>query len=234
VSLKEGNFGGLGSNNEDVLESGGEFKTILVLNVDNFVGSRVLLESLDGSDSTDVISSGDHNLSSDLEFEAGGDFVGSQVELDGVVDLDEGVGESEGSSVVGDNIRDTLGAHSSSLDSAELEFGFAGGDLGKSESTFAVVEESVVGFSLEEGDDIHESNGEFVILSDLSVDGDVTVLSEDDHLGFSSSEGDLQFVSQEDVEGDTLSQFVGTLRGLSGPDSSNFAQEPVLGGADSF
>jgi hypothetical protein len=27
---------------------------------------------------------------------------------------------------------------------------------------------------------------------------------------------------------------VGTLRGLSGPDSSNFAEEPVLGGADSF
>lgn len=43
VSLKEGNFGSLGSNNEDVLESGGELKTIFVLNVDNFVRSRVLL-----------------------------------------------------------------------------------------------------------------------------------------------------------------------------------------------
>ena len=191
VSLKKGNFGSLGSNNEDVLESGGELKTIFVLNVDNFVRSRVLLESLDGSNSTDVISSGDHNFSSNFEFEAGSDFVGSQVELDGVVDLDEGVGESEGSSVMSDNIRDSLGTHSSSLNSAELEFGFTRGDLGKSESTFAVIEESVVGFSLEEGDNIHESDGEFVILSDLSVDGDVTVLSKDDHLGFSSSESDL-------------------------------------------
>lgn len=191
VSLKEGDFGGLGSNNEDVLESGGEFKTILVLNVDNFVGSRVLLESLDGTDSTDVISTGDHNLSADLEFERGGDFVGSEVKLDGVVDLDKRVGESEGSSVVGDNIGDSLGAHSSAFNSAELEFGFTGGDLGKSESSLAVVEESIVGFSLEEGDNVHESDGEFVILSDLSVDGDVTVLSEDDHLGFSAGESDL-------------------------------------------
>lgn len=146
---------------------------------------------MNGSNSTDVISSGDHNFSSNFEFKAGSDFVGSQVELDGVVDLDEGVGESEGSSVMSDNIRDSLGAHSSSLNSAELEFGFTRGDLGKSESTFAVIEESVVGFSLEEGDDIHESDGEFVILSDLSVDGDVTVFSKDDHLGFSSSESDL-------------------------------------------
>ena len=149
VSLKKGNFGSLGSNNEDVLESGGELKTIFVLNVDNFVRSRVLLESLDGSNSTDVISSGDHNFSSNFEFEAGSDFVGSQVELDGVVDLDEGVGESEGSSVVGDDIGDSLGTHGSSFDSAELELGFRGRDLGETESTLAVIEESIVSLGLD-------------------------------------------------------------------------------------
>jgi len=149
VSLKEGNFGGLGTNDKDVLESGGEFKTVFILDVDNFIGSRVFLKSEDGADSSDVISTGDHDLSSDLEFEVGGDFVSSKVELDGVVDLDEGVGESEGSSVVGDDIGDSLGTHGSSFDSAELELGFRGRDLGETESTFAVIEESIVSLGLD-------------------------------------------------------------------------------------
>jgi hypothetical protein len=196
VSLEEGDFRGLGTNDKDVLESGGELKTILVLDVDDFVGSGVRLNSENGADSADVISTGDHDLSAELEFERGGDFVGSEVELDGVADLDDGGGEPEGSAVVGHNIGDSLGAHSSALDSAELELSFAGGDLGETESTLAVVEESVVGLGLEEGDDVHEADGEFVILSDFAVNGDVAVLGKDDHLGFSAGEGNFQFVSQ--------------------------------------
>ena len=42
VSLEEGNFGGLSSNDEDVVKSGGEFKTILVFNVDDFIRSGML------------------------------------------------------------------------------------------------------------------------------------------------------------------------------------------------
>ena len=101
------------------------------------------------------------------------------------------MGESDGSSVVGDDIRDSLGAHGSSFNSAELELGLAGGDLGKPKSTLAVIEESVIGLGLQESDDVHESNGEFVIFSNFSVDGDVTILGEDDQLSFSCGQGEF-------------------------------------------
>jgi len=106
------------------------------------------------------------------------------------------MGESDGSSVVCDDIGDTLRTHGSSLDSAELEFGLGGGDFGKSESSFAVIEESIIGLGFEECNNIHESNWEFVIFSYFSVDSDVSVLSEDNHLGFSCGEGEFQFISQ--------------------------------------
>ncbi len=211
MSLEEGDFGGLSSDDEDVGQSGGEFKAIFVLDMDDFVRSGVLLDSEDGADSADVISAGDHDLGAQLVLEVSDDFVGSEVKFDGVMGFNLGVGESDGSAVVGDNIGDTLGAHGSSLDSAEFEFGLAGGDLGQSEATLAVVEESVAGLSFEEGDDVHEADGELVVLSDFAVHGDVAVLCEDDHLGFSAGEGEFQFISEEDVEGDGLSQLVGTL-----------------------
>lgn len=101
------------------------------------------------------------------------------------------MGESDGSSVVGDDIRDSLGAHGSSFNSAELELSLTGGDLGKSESTLAVIEESVIGLGLQESDDVHESDGEFVIFSNFSVDRDVSILGQDDHLGFSCGQGNF-------------------------------------------
>ena len=234
MSLEEGDFGGLGTDDEDVGESSGELQAIFVLDIDNFVGARVLFDSEDGADSADVISAGDHDLGAQLVLEVGDDFVGAEVELDGVLGIDLGVGEADGPAVVGDDIGDTLGAHGSSLHSAQFELSLAGGDLGQAEATFAVVEESVAGLGLQEGDHIHEAYGEFVVLSHFAVDGDVAFLGQDDHLGFPAGEGEFQLVSQEDVEGDGLSQLVGTLRGFGCPNAADFAQQPVLGSADSL
>lgn len=56
-----------------------------------------------------------------LEFNEVKDLSGFNFDLDGVVDGDVGVGESDGSAVVGDNVRNLVGAHFSSLDLAKLE-----------------------------------------------------------------------------------------------------------------
>ena len=88
MSLEEGNFGSFSSDDEDVVESGGEFEAIFVFDVDDFVRSGMLFKSDDRSDSADVISSSDHDFSSDFEFEVGDDLIGSEVELDGIVDFD--------------------------------------------------------------------------------------------------------------------------------------------------
>lgn len=77
-----------------------------------------------------------------------------KVKLDSVVDLDGRVGVSDGSSVVGNEVGDTLGAELVLSDLEELEGGFLGGDSVDGESTLDVVEESEVLARLFDRDDV--------------------------------------------------------------------------------
>merc|ERR1719379_1825197 len=64
----------------------------------------------DGSNSASVSSSGDHAKVSGVELDGIEDLAGGDVDLDGVVYLDDGVGVPDGSAVTGVQIWDTLGA----------------------------------------------------------------------------------------------------------------------------
>jgi hypothetical protein len=78
-----------------------------------------------------------------------------KVKLDSVVDLDGRVGVSDGSSVVGNEVGDTLGAELVLSDLEELEGGFLGGDSVDGESTLDVVKESEVLARLFDRDDVY-------------------------------------------------------------------------------
>lgn len=148
VMLQKSDFRGLGSNNEDVLKSGRKFETVFVFNMDDFVRSFVLFLSDDSSNSSNVVSSGNHNLAPGFELEVVEDFVVSEVDFYGVIGLDKGMGESQGSSVMSDNIGNSLSSHCSSFDSAKFELSFTGGNLGKSESSLEVIKKSIIGLAL--------------------------------------------------------------------------------------
>lgn len=90
--------------------------------------------------------------------------------------LDVWVGESEGSTVVGNNVGNLVGAHSLSLDAAELELSFLGVNLVSLVSTFHVVEDSEVLSSSVDGDDVHDTKRELGVSSDLAVDLDESFL----------------------------------------------------------
>lgn len=62
----------------------------------------------DDSNTTQVMTTSDHAEGSGVESDVLGDGAGLDVEDDGVVDLDVGVGVSDGSGVVGDDEWDTL------------------------------------------------------------------------------------------------------------------------------
>jgi hypothetical protein len=78
-----------------------------------------------------------------------------KVKLDSVVDLDGRVGVSDSSSVVGNEVGDTLGAELVLSDLEELEGGFLGGDSVDGESTLDVVKESEVLARLFDRDDVY-------------------------------------------------------------------------------
>jgi hypothetical protein len=78
-----------------------------------------------------------------------------KVKLDSVIDLDGRVGVSDSSSVVGNEVGDTLGAELVLSDLEELEGGFLGGDSVDGESTLDVVKESEVLARLFDRDDVY-------------------------------------------------------------------------------
>ena len=97
-----------------------------ISDVDNVESTEVSLLVNDNTRSTHVSSTSDHDDVSWLELDVVDDFVLNKVEFDSVVDLDSWVGVSDGSSVVGDNVWDTLGTELMSLDFAEFEVGLLG------------------------------------------------------------------------------------------------------------
>ena len=80
----------------------------------------------DDTRSTHVTTTGNHDNVSSLELDVVDNFVLDKVKLDSVVDLDSRVRVSDGSSVVGNDVWDTLGTELVTTDLAELEVGLLG------------------------------------------------------------------------------------------------------------
>jgi hypothetical protein len=104
--------------------------------------------------STHVSSTGNHDNVSRLKLDVVDNLVVDQVELDGVVGLDDGVRVSDGSSVVGDEVGDTLLAELVGLDLQELVRSLFRGDSVDGESTLDVVQQSEVFTGSLDGDDV--------------------------------------------------------------------------------
>ena len=197
-----------------------------VSNVNDIEATQMPFPVHDDTGSTHVSAAGDHDNVSGLELDVVDNLVLDKVELDGVVDLDSRVRVSDGSSVVGNDVGDTLGAELVSSDLEELERSLLGGDSVDGESSLDVVEESEVLAGSLNRDDVwdisamhthrkqrrrtHEASRVGLVGSDLSVDLDESLLN--DRGDLSSSESVLQSVSEEDGEGERLSQLVRTGR----------------------
>jgi hypothetical protein len=86
-----------------------------------------------------VTTASDHDDVSGLKLDVVGDTVLDKVKLDSVVDFDSGVGVSDRSTIVGNDVWDTLGTELMSSDFAEFEVCFLGSDSVDGESTFNIV-----------------------------------------------------------------------------------------------
>jgi len=199
------------SNHENVSDSGSEGVSSSISDVDNIETSDVSISVDYNSDSSDVVTGGDSAQVAGLELNSVDDLTSGDVELNGVIDVDFRVGESESSTVVSDNVRDLVGANSLLGDLAELVFSFFGTNVSEDESALNIVENSVKFTSLLDADDIHKTSRESGVSSDLAINSDVSFLVIDDHSDFSSSESVFKTVLENDCKRKTFSVFVGTL-----------------------
>jgi hypothetical protein len=124
--------------------------------VNNVETTVVPLPVSDDAGSTHVTTTGNHDDVSWLKLDVIDNLVVDEVKLYRVVDLDGRVGVTDGSTVVGDDVWDTLGAELVSLDFEELEGGLLWGDAVDGESTLDVVEQTEVLARSLEGDDVWE------------------------------------------------------------------------------
>ena len=96
------------TNNEDVTDSGGESVSSDIFDVSDIESTWMSLDGGEGTDSTDIVSTGkdDGGVVSELDNLLNG--TGGEVNLDGIVLADVWMWESDGSSIVGDNMWDLV------------------------------------------------------------------------------------------------------------------------------
>jgi hypothetical protein len=177
LSLWQGDGWGLSvTDDNDVTDSGGELLVVGILDVDNIVGTDMLLDGGDNTNSSDIVTGSEEAGSSVDELDNSIDLVGGDVELDGISNLNIWMWESDGSSVDGDNVRNLVLTNGFLHDLAKLESGLLGVNSVWLESSLGVHENSEMLVGLVNGDDIHDSEWESMVSSDLSVDLDETFL----------------------------------------------------------
>merc|ERR1719295_893913 len=145
LALRQGDVGLVAlADNEDISEPGGEGVTVGVLHVDYVEGARVTLPGHNGANTPGVTSSGDHAQVARVEGDGVLDLTGGNVQLDRVVDLDDGVGVADGAAIAGVQVGDTLGTGLHLVDFAELVLGLLGGDPVDGEPALHVVDDAEV------------------------------------------------------------------------------------------
>jgi len=182
------------SDDENVGNSSGKRVSSSISNVDNIETTDVSISVDNDSDSSDIVTGGDQSKIASFEGNVINNEASGDIKLDGIQNGNSGVGESDGTAIVSDNIGDLVGADRLLGDLAELVLGFFLTNVSKNESSLYVIKNSVKFASLLDADDVHQTSGESGVLSDLAIDGNITFLIVYDHHDFSSSESILKTV----------------------------------------
>lgn len=125
-----------------------------VLDVDDIEATNVLLTVNNDTGTTHVTATSDHDDVASVKLDKIGYLAGLDVELDSVVDLDQGIRVANGATIVGDNVWDTLGTNTGLADLEQLVSGLLSGDSVDGEAALDIVEETEVLARLLNGNNI--------------------------------------------------------------------------------
>lgn len=109
------------ANGEHVAQTSCEFMAGGILDMDGLEGSLMFLSALNYSNSASVPSTGHHDHIPNIKLDEFSDLVALQVQLDGVIGLDERIWVADGSPIIGVQIWDTFLAKHHGPDFAELK-----------------------------------------------------------------------------------------------------------------
>jgi hypothetical protein len=129
---------------KDVRHARGKAVADCILNVDNLERARMLLTIHNGSHTTHVVPTTDHDSAASLELHMIKDFACCNVKADGVAGFDIRVGESEGAAIVGHAIWRALWSPQDPLHAAQLVGGLLLLHFVQDELALCVVEQAEV------------------------------------------------------------------------------------------
>jgi hypothetical protein len=199
---------------EDVGDTSSKDTIESILDVDDFETTNVTFTVNQLTDTTNITTTSDQDNVTNFELDEIGDLVFFEVETNGIVSLDQRIGVTDSTTIMGGDVRNTLGTNEDLLDLTELVLGLFISDTVNSETTLDIIDKTEVFTSLFNRDDIHETSGEGGISTDLVVNLDQTL--HEDRLDFTTVKSVLQTVTDEDDQRKTLTGLVGTGRGLRG------------------
>jgi len=192
--------------------------------VDNIEATNVLLPVYDDTCTTHVTAAGDHDDVASIKLDKVHDLALLEIELNGVVDLDEGIGVADSTTIVGDDVWDALRANGHFADLEELVGGLLRGDAMNGETSFDVVKQTEVLARLLDRDDVLETRRVGRICPDLAIDLDQTLHNNGGNL--LAGQGILQPVAEENGEGEGFAELVGTWRWTGSVGSAQLVKHP--------
>lgn len=214
------------SDDEHILQSGGEGVSLGILDCDNREGALVFLNVHKLSNTSGVTSLGDHDHGTEFELDNVGHLTSGDINLDSVVDLDIRVGVSQSASIVSDSNWDLVCGDIHLGDAAKLVRRFGFFDSVKDITSLGVEKETKAVARLVEFDDIHETSWVVLVGSDFSIHLDATF-----HANLHAllvGKGILQTITKDNGDREAFSQLVRTRGGSRSPDSAHFSEVPVL------
>ena len=214
------------TDHEDISQPRREGVTLGVLDRNDVEGTVVLFNVHQLSDTSTVMTLGDHDHRTESELVNLRGLSCGDVDLDGVVDLDVRVGVSKGPAVVCDGARDLSGTDEDLVDSAQLVLRLSTVQPVKDVTSLRVVHETEPVVGLLKLDDVHESGGEVGVGTDLSVDLDTPFHT--DLLAFLSRQGILETFTEDNSNGETFPKFVWSGGRSWCPDTAHLTDVPML------
>lgn len=143
------------TNNKDVSDTSSKSSVKDILDMDDFKTTLMLFTMSNDTNTTHVITTSDIANISRVKLDKFSDFTSFQINLDGVVDLDQWVWVTDGTTIVSNGIWDSLGTELDLLHLGKLVLGFFFSDAMDGETTLDIIDETKVFTSLFNGDDIY-------------------------------------------------------------------------------
>jgi len=219
-------YPGLGTlaDDEDVGDTGGEGPLQSVLDMDDIETTGVSLPVSNDTSTTHVTSTRDHDDVTSVKLHEVDDFVLFQIEFDGIVHPDDGIGVADGAAIVGNNVGDAFCAESDLSDFEELIGSLLGSDTVDGEAALDIIEEAEMFARLLNRDNIHETGGVSCIRPYFSVNLDQPLIH--DGGNFTTVQGIFQAVTEEDGEGKGFAKLVRSRGRAGGVGTRQFIEHP--------